>query len=442
MTDYYPYILSASPIIMNGLHLVLRGEFSLDKFKIENAFLIASIFTPLLLLLLYQITKLLEPFFLNLKSFLPKEHTIYIRDKQLMRKIINFMNINKKSNYDIIISNGKIVKEPHFHIEKIYDQDFKPTWISYPFLNDVVHIAAYHPANPNKQTCIIMPDNSRDIAFMIKGKEKTINRFTNSLFYDIKITKDIIAKMMIPSVYGSGVQYIWTSIEENKTKFSDCILPKKMEEQLDVLIKNFMCEKQRQQLKELNLKNRLTLLFHGVAGCGKTTVAMGIANKLNRDIYFYPKNEYLFDISEIPLSNCVLMFDDVDFLNLEQRITHEEQKFLSNDKLIKLMELLDGYTVKDDNIVIILITNFKEKLDNALTRNGRIDVDIQFNGMNEIEMYDKIWNRFYKKRLILTEEETEKLLKANFSVSKIWSEVVYPNKFNEENARNGLLRLI
>ena len=136
------------------------------------------------------------------------------------------------------------------------------------------------------------------------------------------------------------------------------------------------------------------------------------------------------------------MFDDVDFLNLEQRITHEEQKFLSNDKLIKLMELLDGYTVKDDNIVIILITNFKEKLDNALTRNGRIEVDIQFNGMNEIEMYDKIWNRFYKKRLILTEEETEKLLKANFSVSKIWSEVVYPNKFNEENARNGLLRLI
>ena len=194
----------------------------------------------------------------------------------------------------------------------------------------------------------------------------------------------------------------------------------------------------------MKLKNRLTFLFYGKPGCGKTTVAMSIAKKLNRDIYFYPKNSEQIKITDIPISESVIVFDDVDFLNLEKRIVEANDKEEKpNSKLIQMMEILDGYTIKENNIVIILITNHKDKLDEAVVRNGRIDAGIKFEGLNEIQMYNKLWKRFYEKDLQIEDEKLERiLLNSNFTISEIWSKIIYPNKFNEEDAKKSLMKLI
>ena len=165
------------------------------------------------------------------------------------------------------------------------------------------------------------------------------------------------------------------------------------------------------------------LLFHGLPGCGKTSTIKAIANYTQRHIVSVPLNKIktckeLLDIfynnrmnmKDIPLQKRLYVLEDIDCHSLKNVVTErsdEETKscdlrkageknedvasllnlfkiptakvFDDSQKLslAGLLEVLDG-VMEMDGRMLVITTNYPEKLDKALIRPGRIDMKIEF----------------------------------------------------------------
>lgn len=99
--------------------------------------------------------------------------------------------------------------------------------------------------------------------------------------------------------------------------------------------------------------------------------------------------------------------------------------------LTSLLNILDG-TLETPNRIIIVTTNFPEKLDNALIRPGRIDMFIEFKKANK-DIIKEFYENFYEKKLeedkyedipdyMWTPAEVNQLLFQSFNNSEIFLE--------------------
>jgi ATP-dependent Zn protease len=139
----------------------------------------------------------------------------------------------------------------------------------------------------------------------------------------------------------------------------------------------------------LGLKYKRTYLFYGLAGTGKSSLSVAIANYTKRNILSINISKDMTDSTLIKListreKRSIILFEDIDCLfdNLERKNgTDEENKNSVKITLSCLLNILDGsYTPND--VIFILTTNHVEKLDPALRRDGRIDVSLEITKPN------------------------------------------------------------
>mmetsp|Transcript_7232 Transcript_7232/g.13017 ORF Transcript_7232/g.13017 Transcript_7232/m.13017 type:complete len:513 (+) Transcript_7232:23-1561(+) len=130
---------------------------------------------------------------------------------------------------------------------------------------------------------------------------------------------------------------------------------------------------------------RRSYLFHGVPGAGKTSLIQGLATKFQRNICFIqPTHPEMTDddlqlgMQNVP-NNSILVLEDIDSLFEKNRSTKNVRSSLT---FTGLLNALDGVGSSTGQI-IILTTNFREQLDAALIRNGRVDAQIEFSNVNE-----------------------------------------------------------
>ena len=107
----------------------------------------------------------------------------------------------------------------------------------------------------------------------------------------------------------------------------------------------------------------------------------------------------------------------------------------SDNTLNQLLVEMDGFG-SDDNIVVFAATNRKDILDNALTRTGRFDRNIEFTNP-DIKAREKIFLVHLEK--ILTEEPKEKIAKRMCSLTPGFTGADIRNVCNEA-AINGARR--
>ena len=159
--------------------------------------------------------------------------------------------------------------------------------------------------------------------------------------------------------------------------------------------------------KRLGLPHKLTFLFYGEPGTGKTELARRIASLTGYNIYpmnMESKNLHMFSrmLDMVP-SKSILLFEDVDsFCEKRELVTDEpkadsnkviqvrQQQSSSQITLATLLNVLDGITPLED-IIVVITTNALEKLDSALYRKSRVDVllEIQRFSSEEIWRYVK-----------------------------------------------------
>ena len=169
------------------------------------------------------------------------------------------------------------------------------------------------------------------------------------------------------------------------------------------------------------IPHSLGIMLHGVPGAGKTSTIKAIAKDTNRHIFNLSLRPYttqrqltnLFfnetvvimgydgnkQTYKIPLNRRVYVIEDIDCLTdvVMDRATVKtadaDKKEGESVTLSFLLNLLDG-VLETPGRILIITSNFPDKLDPAFVRPGRIDVKIEFRNATCEFVLDMI-NKFY-----------------------------------------------
>ncbi|KAH9158442.1 hypothetical protein LEN26_002970 [Aphanomyces euteiches] len=130
-------------------------------------------------------------------------------------------------------------------------------------------------------------------------------------------------------------------------------------------------------------------LFYGLPGTGKTSLIQAMGGQYERNLYFLqPTHPKMTDdslrsaIEKVPRKSIIVL-EDIDALFFDK----DRQKKVKQTPLTfsGLLNALDGVGSPDGHI-FVLTTNFRDQLDDALIRNGRVDVHVAFEHTTEEQM--------------------------------------------------------
>jgi len=143
------------------------------------------------------------------------------------------------------------------------------------------------------------------------------------------------------------------------------------------------------------------VLLYGPHGTGKSTLVRYLAMELGRTIILttadtlstavdYVKDQHQGSGNK---NHYIILIEDIDFKFVDRRASKDNE---ANSEMAKqtdmLFQLLDG-AMSDSNIMVCATTNYIDKLDPALIRDGRFDFRIEVNGL-DYETAAKVCERF------------------------------------------------
>lgn len=218
----------------------------------------------------------------------------------------------------------------------------------------------------------------------------------------------------------------------------------------------------------------LGFMFHGPPGCGKTSCIKAVANEGRRHIINIQLSEiktkaqlqHLFFNDEItvyngvstekytiPVSERLYVIEDIDAMGdtvlrrewkkpqATTKPKSEEDAWLDRQKeaeketidLSFLLNLLDG-TLEANGRILIITTNFPERIDRALIRPGRIDMIVNFQKANRTVLSEMV-SSFYDREVDIPSEEA---LDYKWTPAEV-NQILFRNFEDPEKAVNELL---
>lgn len=220
----------------------------------------------------------------------------------------------------------------------------------------------------------------------------------------------------------------------------------------------------------------LGFMFHGPPGCGKTSCIKAIANEGRRHIINIQLSEiktkaqlqHLFFNDEItvyngvstekytiPVSERLYVIEDIDAMGdtvlrrewkkpaVATKPKTEEDAWLERQKeaeketidLSFLLNLLDG-TLEANGRILIITTNFPERIDRALVRPGRIDMIVNFQKANRSVLSEMV-SSFYDRDIVVPDDES---LDYKWTPAEV-NQILFRNFEEPEKAVNELVSL-
>lgn len=172
----------------------------------------------------------------------------------------------------------------------------------------------------------------------------------------------------------------------NKT-FDNIFLNDNLSELIKIDLDLFI--KSKEKYVNLGLKYKRVYLFHGEAGTGKSSLSVAMANHSKRNILSINMCKNLDDSMLISLianrpENPIILFEDIDclFENINRNLDPIKENEGNKITLSCLLNILDGcYT--PNNTIFVITTNFIDKIDDAIKRDGRVNLNLEITKPNE-----------------------------------------------------------
>lgn len=166
----------------------------------------------------------------------------------------------------------------------------------------------------------------------------------------------------------------WQKVSrKTKRALSSIVLPQEQKQRIVSDIQGFLTSKE--WYTSMGIPYRRGMLFWGVPGTGKTSLAMGLAGMFDLRIYAINLGSVENDqdlvnaITQIP-EKSMLLIEDIDAATTKDR---EDDDDAGKITLAGLLNAIDGVFSRDGRL-LVMTTNYPDKLDKALTRPGRVDL--------------------------------------------------------------------
>ena len=201
----------------------------------------------------------------------------------------------------------------------------------------------------------------------------------------------------------------WTRCVSRVSRpFSTVVLDESVKKSLLDDMRDYLTPSTRRWYSNRGIPYRRGYLFYGPAGSGKTSISYALAGYFRLAIYIVSLNSLAMNeenlgilFSELP-KQCLVLLEDIDTAGLthtRDNSTTEEPKPIitvtaaspkapaptststGRISLSALLNILDGVASQEGRI-LIMTTNYIDKLDEALIRPGRIDMTIKFDLAN------------------------------------------------------------
>ncbi|CAG9996845.1 unnamed protein product [Clonostachys byssicola] len=178
--------------------------------------------------------------------------------------------------------------------------------------------------------------------------------------------------------------------DKDARPLSTVILDHERKQQFLGDIQGFLSEETRLWYAQRALPYRRGYLLYGPPGTGKSSLSFAIAGELDLDVYVINvpdiSNSTLKNLFESLPDTCIVLLEDIDAVGVSRTSDPETiedgaparvgRRGRGLVTLSGLLNTLDGVTSQDGRIVV-MTTNHRENLDEALIRPGRVDMQIE-----------------------------------------------------------------
>lgn len=157
----------------------------------------------------------------------------------------------------------------------------------------------------------------------------------------------------------------------------------------------------RRSQKEIDMEipHKLCIVLSGPPGFGKTTLIKAIAHEYQLNLYIgslSSMNDGMLPlISKTLRPNSALVFEDIDCMvsrNTDDALpSNQWGRTKTGVTLSAMLNMLDGLATLGS--IIIMTTNYPEKIDEALLRSERVNLHLRLGP--DPEMYASMYERFY-----------------------------------------------
>lgn len=242
-------------------------------------------------------------------------------------------------------------------------------------------------------------ENDKDvleIRIWLTWNHKKLNELTKNFEEDFEPKQDVI------DIYGFEGEY-WEFAKNIPQRTLDSVfLNSQIKQSLSNRLDSFI---QSEEFYKTNkIPYQLGILLYGSPGTGKTTLAKAIAAYVNYPLYVLQLKDILkIDKAIMYLQNeAVLLIEDIDTVKLSN-IRHDEdddekQLMPSIGSLSDILNAIDGVFTTEGRI-LVMTTNFKEKLDSALLRPGRIDLALEIPYI-DMDAFISFVNKYFPQKAI------------------------------------------
>ncbi|KAG2617131.1 AAA-ATPase At3g50940-like [Panicum virgatum] len=284
--------------------------------------------------------------------------------------------------------------------------------------------------------CLICQDNSSDssngsgspnevsfeVSFHKNHKEKALKSYFPFI---LATAKDIKAQERTLRIYMTEYSSEWSPIDlHHPSTFETLAMDQKLKQSIIDDLNRFI--KRKDYYKKIGKAWKRGYLLYGPPGTGKSSLIAAMANHLRFDIYDLELTEVNSnsDLRRllVGMSNrSILVVEDIDCtIDLKQREegeghdksnSTEENKGEDKVTLSGLLNFVDGlWSTSGEERIIVFTTNYKERLDSALLRPGRMDMHIHM-GYCTQESFRILANNYHSIDYHDTYPEIEKLIK-------------------------------
>ncbi|KAF8726868.1 hypothetical protein HU200_019348 [Digitaria exilis] len=261
------------------------------------------------------------------------------------------------------------------------------------------------------------------LTFHKKHKEKALDSYLPFIMDTVKAMEDQERTLQIFMNEGSDD---WIPMDfHHPSNFDTLAMDQKQKQSIIDDLNRFV--KRKDYYKRIGKAWKRGYLLYGPPGTGKSSLIAAMANHLRFNIYdleltAVQSNSDLRTLLVGISSRSILVVEDIDCtIKLQQREEAEEDTSKSNstdqdkgrDKvtLSGLLNFVDGlWSAGGEERIIVFTTNYKDRLDPALLRPGRMDMHIYMGYCNP-ESFRILAHNYHLIDYHATYPEIEKLLK-------------------------------